>query len=108
MLVGWRSSSACSTHQAAAAAASHPQEEEAWPGESMVEAQAALVRAPLGALGHTGVAVVCRYLDSYYFAITTLTTVGYGDRSPHTVRFHSGFHRPKQVDQTAVARVERS
>lgn len=25
-----------------------------------------------------------RYLDAYYFAITTLTTVGYGDRTPET------------------------
>lgn len=24
------------------------------------------------------------YLDCFYFAVTTLTTVGYGDRSPHT------------------------
>eukprot|EP01043_Picozoa_sp_COSAG02_P056564 COSAG02_NODE_6722_length_3401_cov_4.311932_1_plen_657_part_10 len=24
------------------------------------------------------------YLDAYYYAITTLTTVGYGDRTPHT------------------------
>lgn len=24
------------------------------------------------------------YLDAYYYAITTLTTVGYGDRCPHT------------------------
>ena len=25
-----------------------------------------------------------RYVDAYYFAITTLTTVGYGDRTPAT------------------------
>ena len=24
------------------------------------------------------------YIDAYYYAITTLTTVGYGDRTPNT------------------------